>query len=154
MIITVDSNIIFSAILNTKSSIGDLLFNSYGIFEFRSCHFLLNEINKHWSKIQKASKLSNDELEISRRLVYNQITFIDEQLIPKRLRQHAFNLVKDIDEKDFVFIALNDYQESNLWSGDKKLVNGLRAKGYKNVMFTDELFELRDSLEKRSKGSK
>ncbi len=44
MIIIVDSNIAFSAILNTQSIIGDLILNSNNIFQFRSCHFLLSEI--------------------------------------------------------------------------------------------------------------
>ncbi len=35
MIIILDSNIAFSAILNTQSIIGDLLLNSQGIFKLR-----------------------------------------------------------------------------------------------------------------------
>lgn len=58
MKIIVDTNIAFSAILNTKSVIGDLILNSNNIFQFWSCHYLLNEIDKHWDKLLKISKLS------------------------------------------------------------------------------------------------
>ena len=56
MIIIVDTNIAFSAILNTKSIIGDLILNSGNVFQFWSCHYLLEEIDKHWVKLKKVSK--------------------------------------------------------------------------------------------------
>jgi predicted nucleic acid-binding protein len=52
MIIVVDTNIVFSAILNTNSTIGDLILNSQDIFQFQSCNFLLNEIDNHWEKLK------------------------------------------------------------------------------------------------------
>lgn len=42
--IIVDTNIVFSALLNTNSIIGDLLLNSANIFEFYSCQYLWYEI--------------------------------------------------------------------------------------------------------------
>ena len=38
MKVAVDTNIVFSAILNTNSKIGDILMNSESIFEFRRCN--------------------------------------------------------------------------------------------------------------------
>ena len=35
--IIIDTNIIFSGLLNTDGTIGDLLLNSDGVFEFYSC---------------------------------------------------------------------------------------------------------------------
>jgi len=45
--IVVDTNIAFSAILNTESKIGDLLMNSDGLLEFHACQYLRLEIHKH-----------------------------------------------------------------------------------------------------------
>ena len=50
MIVIVDTNIAFSAILNTKSIIGDLILNSNQIFQFWSCYYLLGEMDKHRDK--------------------------------------------------------------------------------------------------------
>jgi len=119
MIVVVDSNIAFSAILKTDSVIGDLILNSNKVFQFWSCHYLLDEIDKHWDKLKKISKLSESDLLDSQRLVYKNINFIDEGQIPKAFRLRAYDLVKEIDLNDIVFIALNEYQESILWTGDK-----------------------------------
>lgn len=120
MIVIVDSNIVFSAILNTNSLIGDILLNSHGAFKFRTCNFLTSEINQHWDKIKKVSKLPEYKLQESRRLVYKQIDFIDERQIPMKYRIRGYELTKDIDIKNFVFVSLNEYHDSLLWTGDKK----------------------------------
>ena len=84
MIVIVDTNIAFSAILNTKSIIGDLILNSNQIFQFLSCYYLLGEIDKHWDKLKRISKLRDNELHESQRLVYKNINFINEGQIPKK----------------------------------------------------------------------
>ena len=147
MIIIVDSNIAFSAILNTESIIGDLILNSDKVFEFWSCHYLLDEIENHWDKLKSISKLTEHELLESQRLVYKKINFIDERQIPGTYRLNAYELVKNIDLKDIAFVALNDYQESVLWTGDKTLIHGLKTKGYSRVIATKEMVSLRNKLE-------
>ena len=62
MIIIVDTNIVFSALLNTKSIIGDLILNSGKIFQFQSCHYLWKEIDNHWDKLKKYSQLDDPDL--------------------------------------------------------------------------------------------
>ena len=83
MKIIIDTNIVFSAILNTQSNIGDLILNSNNIFQFWSCHFLLEEMDKHWNKLKTLSGLEVNSLSEYQRLIYKNITFIDEEQIPK-----------------------------------------------------------------------
>lgn len=149
MIVSVDSNIVFSAILNTNSLIGNLLLSSHKTFEFYSCHFLIFEIEKHWNKLIEVSKLDEKDLIEAKRLIYKQINFIDEKIIPLKHRKKAYDLVKEIDLNDAVFIALNEFQESLFWTGDKMLYSGLKSKGYEKIITTTELVKLRDNLEKR-----
>lgn len=45
--IIIDTNIIFSCLLNSQGTIGDLIFNSDEIFEFYSNQYMRLEIYKH-----------------------------------------------------------------------------------------------------------
>lgn len=125
MKIIVDTNIVFSAILNSKSVIGDILLNSAGKFQFLSCHYLWEEIDNHWDKLCRVSKLEEHDLLESQRIIYKNINFIDEEQISKEYRLKAYELVKDIDLKDIAFVALNECMESIFWTGDKGLIKGL-----------------------------
>lgn len=81
--------------------------------------------------------------------MYKNIDFIDERQIPKKFRLRGYELTKDIDVKDFVFVSLNEYSKSVLWTGDKKLITGLRSKGYQKIISTEEPAKLRLDLSKK-----
>lgn len=70
------------------------------------------------------------------------IHFFNEGLIPKHVIELAYNLVHDIDEKDTIFVAMGMHFKQKLWSGDKALVDGLRKKGYNELILTNELVEM------------
>lgn len=146
MNIIVDTNIVFSAILNSKSVIGDILLNSSNKFQFLSCHYLWKEIDNHWDKLCKISKLKEHDLLESQRIIYKNVNFIDEAQISKLYRKRAFELVKNIDLDDIAFVALNESLESILWTGDKGLLKGLKLKGYKRIASTEDIIKLRRKL--------
>lgn len=129
--------------LNTNGTIGDLLFNSDNIFEFYSCGYMRYEIEKHWGKLKLISKLTDSELEESRFKVFSRVSFINEELIPKKIWLVAEELVNDIDVDDLDFVALTKYLKGYLWTGDKELYNGLKRKNFKRVYNTTELIALR-----------
>ena len=52
----------------------------------------------------------------------------------------AENYLSDIDIDDTEFVALSMYMKCKLWTGDKKLMNGLMKKGWNYCISTDELF--------------
>jgi len=148
--IVVDTNIAFSGILNTDGKIGDLLMNSFQIFEFYSCQYLRQEIHKHQDKLLEISKLSSEELKESKFQIFNCIEFISEEQIEFVFWTKAAQLVRDVDMDDIAFVALNQYlEDARLWTGDKQLLEGLRAKGYKKCISTEELFELRRKIEEK-----
>ena len=70
MKIVVDTNIAFSAILNTETKIGDLLMNSEGLLEFHACQYLRIEIHKHRERLIEISGLTEDEFEEAKNLVF------------------------------------------------------------------------------------
>ncbi|WP_296623731.1 PIN domain-containing protein [Marivirga sp.] len=142
MKITVDSNIVFSAILNPNSSIGQILINGSKYFDFYSINYLKEEISNHSQKILKITGYSNDKFEEIYDLIITKIRFVDDVLLSDSSLKKAYKLTSDIDEDDTLFVALNNHLKSLLWTGDKVLVKGLKDKGYLRTISTSELHEL------------
>ena len=147
MKIIVDTNIVFSAILNSNSRIGKILLNSKEHFQFFTCNYLRTEIQRHRNKLLKLTKLSEGQLSEREDLITQHITFIDERLIPQYLLIKTEIQLKAIDPDDTVFVALTKHLEGKLWTGDLQLYNGLKAKRFKNIILTSELSLLLDDLE-------
>lgn len=143
MKIVVDTNIIFSALLNSNSTIGDLLFNSDKHFEFYSCSYMRYEIQKHWERLKKISKLSNEQLQVSYTQVLSKLKFINEEIIPMETWLASEEITKGIDIDDTDFVAMTKFLKATLWTGDKVLYNGLKKIGFKKLLNTTELLALR-----------
>jgi predicted nucleic acid-binding protein len=145
MKIVVDANIIFSGILNSNGKIGDLLINSGKIFSFIAPDFLRTEIYTHHDKLVKVSKLTLAQVLESEYQIYKSITFISEEQISTENWLFANNLVSDIDPKDVVYIAYAKQFKCKLWTGDKKLTDGLAMKNYYNTLTTNNLFDIKNN---------
>lgn len=143
MKIIIDTNIIFSALLNSTGTIGDLIFNSDKTFEFYSCSYMKHEIDKHWGKLMSISKLTDSQLQVARFELFKKINFINEELIPEKQWLSAERIVKDIDVDDLDFVALTNFIKGYLWTGDKPLYNGLKERNFRKVINTTELEEFR-----------
>ena len=128
MKIVVDSNIIFSSLLKNGEAFRDIFFSdSYKLY---SCNFAIIEIFKYKEKILKYSKIDEPELLDRLYKVLKNVTFINEKFISDVCIEKAYDLCSDIDEKDTLFIALTIELDSVFWTGDKKLINGLKKKGF------------------------
>ena len=134
MKLVVDTNIVFSALLNSSGNIAKILLSTNESIEFFSCDFLKDELNSHHKKIQKYTKLSMHEVNELIDLVCSNIIFIDERLLPTSSIKSAYDLVRDIDEKDLPFVAMSIHFKAFLWTGDKQLYIGLVKKNYKKVI--------------------
>lgn len=140
MKIIVDSNIVFSAILNTRSRIGQLLIGGSKYFDFYSVGLLKEEIQNYKLKIQKATDYNENQYNIAYQTIIDRISFLDDIFIRDSSVEKAYQLVKDIDINDWPFVALNIELHSLLWSGDKKLTKGLQNLNYKRVISTEDLY--------------
>jgi predicted nucleic acid-binding protein len=145
--IIVDTNIVFSAILNSSSRIGKILINSKEHFQFYTCDFLRIELFSHRNKMQSFTGLTEGETKEMELLVTENIKFISEKLIPTKIISSAEILLKNIDLGDVPFVALTKHLKGKLWTGDKKLIAGLEAKKFSDFITTNELSKLLDELE-------
>lgn len=141
MRIVVDTNIAFSAILNTESKIARILLQPKTRLNFYSTVQLLREIEEHKEKIKKLSNYSDQELDRIIVLINNKIRFINLRLIPKESYNFAESLTQDIDIDDTEFVALTEHIKGRFWSGDRELQKGLIKKGWNKFITTEELFE-------------
>lgn len=58
------------------------------------------------------------------------IEFVPEIIISETSLKFAFELCEDIDIKDMIFVAVTIEYSGQLWTGDKKLIEGLKKKGF------------------------
>lgn len=99
----------------------------------------MEELEEHKRKILTLSGYTEQELDRIITLISRKIRFINIMLIPLETFQKAENLTQDIDPDDTEFVALTEHAKAKLWSGDKKLIQGLLRKGWNKVITTDEL---------------
>lgn len=136
MKVVVDAGIIFSSLLSESAGQRKTLFNKE--YKFYPPNFVFLEIFKHKEKILKHTK--TDEAGVYEYLVsiLQKIHFVNEEIISVENSMFAYDLCKDIDEKDTPFVALALELDAYLWSGDKKLKTGLQKKGFQKIFDNQE----------------
>lgn len=139
MKIVVDTNIVFSAILNVDSRIAHILLYNDGDLQFFSCDFLKLEIAKHKRKILKATKYSDSQFSEIEFLVTKNIHFMNQELIHPVILTKANDMLRNIDLDDAPFLALTISLKAKLWTGDRKLANGLMRQDFKELVITEDL---------------
>ncbi len=139
MRIVVDTNIVFSAILNTNNKIAQILLKPKSNLNFYSTEQLLSEIKDHKNKLKKLSDYSDEELDRIIEIITKRIRFINVKLISAECYHKAEALAQDVDIDDTEFIALTEHLKAKLWSGDKELQRGLKKKGWEKFIVTSEL---------------
>ncbi len=142
MRIVVDTNIVFSAILNSNSRIAAILLQPKSKQRFYTTYQLLTEIEEHRNKLKKLTSLSDLELSNLISITTRQIKFIYIQLVPFEIYQKVKVLTTDVDVENTAFVALAEHLGAKLWTGDKVLINGLAQKGWNKFISTNELFEI------------
>lgn len=109
MRIVIDTNIAFSAILNTNSKISRIILQPKSKLNLYSTEHLELELHEHWIKLKKVSKYSDTVLHKTSALIISKILFINVEFIPKELFIKAEDLTTDIDIDDTEFVALTEH---------------------------------------------
>jgi predicted nucleic acid-binding protein len=142
MRVIADSNVVVSAILNKNSKTAQLLIFGRRYFDFFAPNLLKLEIKKHKAKLLEVSKLSSEEFDKAQDELFECLTFISEEQIDYEHWHNAIPVVRDIDMDDIAFVALAEYLDCQLWTGDKRLLQGIQQRGYRKGITTDELYQI------------
>jgi len=128
-VIIVDTNILFSTLLGKNKKIRDILLSQENI-NLYSSKYAIVELFKYKEKIHKYSAFDEDEILELLYILLKKIHIFDENTLTDESLKKAFDLCKDIDEKDIPFVAVTIELDGLLWTGDKELKNGLKSKGF------------------------
>lgn len=141
MIVTVDVNILFSALITPDNRIGEIITHPTLSVQRISCYYAFVELFKHQPKIVTLAKREQSEtLDILYTLLRH-IEFCNETLIEQQHWVEAERLTNGIDRFDVAYVALTLQTNGWLWTGDKKLAKHLKEMGFDRVITTDELYE-------------
>jgi len=133
--IVFDSNILFSSLRSNDSTLLSLVEMRKDCV-FYTPNFLVVEIFKHRERLCAKSKLTEDEFLELLSILLRSIRFYNESMISGGNLLEAWRLVRDIDPKDQLFVALALELDAQLWTKDEILKCGLVKKGFNN--FFDE----------------
>jgi predicted nucleic acid-binding protein len=139
--IIIDSNIVFSALLNIDSRIGQIIISGGRHYLFYAPEYIRTEIIQHKDKILQLTKSDEVGFIESFNLIFRNIIVLNHSLIPLTIYRKAEHLCSDLDINDTAFVALTEFIKGRLWTGDLKLINGLQQKGYKRFIKTYEIYQ-------------
>jgi predicted nucleic acid-binding protein len=140
MRIVVDTNIVFSAVLNTNSKIAKIILKPNSGLNLYATDTLRNELFEHKSKLKKLAGYTEDEYLNLTSLVISRIRFINAGLIPVKIFRKAELLLHEIDIDDTEFVALAEHIRGVLWTGDREMTNRLIRSGWRKLISTNELY--------------
>jgi predicted nucleic acid-binding protein len=148
MILVLDANIVFSSILKPQGIVASILLDSENGFIFIAPEFLKAEIKKHTPRLSVLTGFDQTRISSLIDFIFSRILFYANEVIPENIQLQADDICNSIDPKDSIYIAFSLFFQSKVWSGDKKLYEGLKNKGVDLLINTNELAIVINSLRK------
>jgi predicted nucleic acid-binding protein len=141
MNLIVDTNIVISGLITPNGTISRLILKDLSNSNLLCPEFILDELFNKFDKIKTYTYLNELQLNELFSRFTKRIEFIDDKLIDFDFQKQAYELVKDIDKKDLLFVALSLKTGYDLWTGDLKLIKGLKTQSFNQIITTKELLE-------------
>ena len=135
MKIVIDSNILFSALI--KDSITRRIILDYED-QFLFPSYIFEEMEKHKDELLTKSKMKQKDFEDLLRLLLQKVIIIPKEVLI-HYKNDAYQIIKDIDPDDIIFIACAiAYSDAIIWSDDKKLKQQSKVR----IINTNEMYSL------------
>jgi predicted nucleic acid-binding protein len=142
MVVVTDANILISASLNLNGKIANLIFSNSSKINFVTPAFIQYEIKENEAKICSQNRISKAEFNQNIILLLTKILLIKDDEISEEIFKDAFGLTKHIDPADTIYTALAISLDALLWTGDLKLLRGLKKKGFRHIITTSDLEQI------------
>lgn len=136
MVVVVDANILISACLKINGRLANLIFTNTSKINFVIPEFVLLEIKENEAKIYKSGKITRSEFNQNLLFILSELIIIKDDEITDAIFKQSFELTENIDPKDTIFITLAISLDALLWTGDLKLLSGLKKKGFNKIITT------------------
>ena len=137
--IVIDANILFSALIKDASITRELI-TSDDIFDIYCHEFIFKELEKYKkfiiSKREKNKQLLTYKESFETLLYF--INIIPTERYDDKIKE-AYNIMKDIDEKDTHYVALALKLNCPIWSNDTDLKKQNKVKIYNTKELLEEL---------------
>ncbi|WP_462249517.1 PIN domain-containing protein [Ferruginibacter sp.] len=134
MVVIVDANILISAILNINGRIADLIFSNSSTIDFVVPAFIQTELKAKQKKICSENNITTGQFNQNALLLLTQILIINDDEISDAMFEKAFELTKNIDPKDTIYVALAISLDALFLTGDLKLIRALNRKGFSHLI--------------------
>ncbi len=135
MYVVLDTNILFSALIR-DSTTRKLILEYDGTFLFPE--YIFEEAEKHKDEIFKKSGMDAEDFNELLAIILRKVNIVPSEVL-EPYRREAYEIVKDIDVNDVLFVACAlAYKESIIWSNDSSLKKQSRIK----VINTSEAMKL------------
>lgn len=134
----IDVNILFSGPISRKPFYAKI----FSKFHFFTPDFALIELEKYKKVFLK--KVKNEDREIFEQFgleIFSQLSVIPDILIPENTKQKAFDLCKDTDEKDFLYLALALHLNIPLLTRDIPLYEALYQNSSVKIILFDKFLQ-------------
>ena len=131
----IDANVLFSAFISGKD-VYTLLFSAYAIYV---PDFAFLELEKYRQRILTKTKLPEDEFQEFVLRLLNNVIVIPNLLLSQAVLTEAYELCKEIDEKDTVYVAAAIELGFTLITSDKRLYSGLKALDFSRVVLLGDV---------------
>lgn len=128
-VVIVDANLAFKALVSNRGDLRGRLAQA-GEDTLSSPRFLFVELFKHRYRLVAASGLAEEDVIGSMHTLVSGMEFVNEGNIPLGTWMEAYRLCKGVDEQDTPYVALTLHLDGRLWTEDRVLQGGLRARGF------------------------
>jgi predicted nucleic acid-binding protein len=139
MNIVLDTNILFSILLRPDGKIASYFNSLKEKNRLFISDFSFEELNNHYARLLKISKMSFNDLERLKIKIFSQATIISSDLFTADIIRKAYELVKNIDVDDMALVATSLFVNGYLWTGDKRLYSGLLKQDFQQVYNSSQI---------------
>jgi predicted nucleic acid-binding protein len=136
MTIIIDASVIISALINPNGKEAVLILNYSDKVDFVAPDLIYKEVVSKKSKILRSSHHTEETLQTSLELITNNISIFSVSKYDPNILKVAQELTSGIDENDVQYIALTILLEGLFWTGDLRLLRGLKRKDFSHIITT------------------